>query len=234
MGAYVALGLLIVAGLVLILQHDAGTIAGFDNSTFAGIVTAVALLIYLGGGTLRRYRGQFGEAARDALTWAGIALILVALYSLRDDLMPFGQRVAGELVPGMAVTVESNSPDNPAVQLRRQNDGHFIARTQVNGVMIAMLVDTGAGAVVLSAPDAKRIGIDTSGLRYTIPVRTANGVTHSARIRLNMVSIGPLSVSNVDALVAQPGNLHQSLLGMSFLDRLRSYEFSGDLLTLRG
>ena len=38
----------------------------------------------------------------------------------------------------------------------------------------------------------------------------------------------------VDALVAQPGALTQSLLGMSFLSRLRSYEFSGDFLTLRG
>ena len=234
MGAYVALGLLIVAGLVLILQHDAGTIAGFDNSTFAGIVTAVALLIFLGGGVLRSYRGKGGQAARDALTWAGIALILVGVYSLRDELLPFGQRVAGELVPGMALTVESDSPDGHAVQLRRQNDGHFIARTQVNGVTIPMLVDTGAGAVVLSAQDARRIGIDTSGLRYTIPVRTANGITHSARIRLNSVSVGPLSVSNIDAMIAQPGDLHQSLLGMSFLDRLRSYEFSGDLLTLRG
>jgi aspartyl protease family protein len=39
---------------------------------------------------------------------------------------------------------------------------------------------------------------------------------------------------DVEALVAKPGNLKESLLGMSFLRRLRSYEFSGDFLTLRG
>jgi aspartyl protease family protein len=38
----------------------------------------------------------------------------------------------------------------------------------------------------------------------------------------------------VEALVAQPGAMTQSLLGMSFLSRLRSYEFTGDFLTLRG
>jgi aspartyl protease family protein len=53
-------------------------------------------------------------------------------------------------------------------------------------------------------------------------------------VRLNAVAIGPLDRKDVDALVAQPGTLTQSLLGMSFLSRLRSYEFSGDFLTLRG
>ena len=53
----------------------------------------------------------------------------------------------------------------------------------------------------------------------------------AARVRLNKVAIGPLDRDQVDALVAQPGALTQSLLGMSFLSRLRSYEFSGDFLT---
>ena len=63
---------------------------------------------------------------------------------------------------------------------------------------------------------------------------TANGRTLAARVRLEKVSIGPLDRTKVDALVAQPGALTQSLLGMSFLSTLRSYEFSGDFLTLRG
>ena len=48
------------------------------------------------------------------------------------------------------------------------------------------------------------------------------------------MAIGPLVVNNVDALVAQPGSLKENLLGMSFLRRLQSYEFSKDYLTLRG
>lgn len=234
MGAWVALGLLIVAGLVLVLQHDAGTVAGLDSGSFAGLVAALALLIYLGGSVVRDYRGRIADAARDAMTWAGMALILVGLYSLRDDLIPFGQRIMGELVPGMAVSVQTVSGEDQAVRIRCQGDGHFVARTHVNGVAIPMVVDTGAATVVLSSQDAQRIGIDIAGLRYTVPVRTANGVTHSARIRLNQVEVGSLGLTNVDALIAQPGDLHQSLLGMSFLSRLDSYEFSGDFLTLRG
>jgi aspartyl protease family protein len=63
---------------------------------------------------------------------------------------------------------------------------------------------------------------------------TANGRTVAARVWLDVVSVGTLDRTKVEALVAQPGSLSQSLLGMSFLSRLRSYEFSGDFLTLRG
>ena len=73
-----------------------------------------------------------------------------------------------------------------------------------------------------------------NSLTYRVPVLTANGRAMAARVRLDSVAIGPLDRKNVDALVAQPGALTQSLLGMSFLSRLRSYEFSGDFLRLRG
>ena len=62
----------------------------------------------------------------------------------------------------------------------------------------------------------------------------ANGRTVAARVYLDKVAIGPLDRQRVEALVAQPGAMTQSLLGMSFLSRLRSYEFTGDFLTLRG
>jgi aspartyl protease family protein len=66
-----------------------------------------------------------------------------------------------------------------------------------------------------------------------VPVQTANGVTYAAHVRLNSIAIGSIQVEGVDALVSQPGSLRENLLGMSFLSRLRSYEFSGDFLTLR-
>jgi aspartyl protease family protein len=87
---------------------------------------------------------------------------------------------------------------------------------------------------VLRPADARKAGIDPKSLTYRVPVLTANGRAMAARVRLDSVAIGPLDRKNVDALVAQPGALTQSLLGMSFLSRLRSYEFSGDFLRLRG
>jgi aspartyl protease family protein len=65
-------------------------------------------------------------------------------------------------------------------------------------------------------------------------VHTANGTTYAAPVRLRSIAIGPLVLENVEALVAKPGTVNENLLGMSFLTRLRSYEFSKDYLTLRG
>ncbi len=226
-------GLLVGAGLFLVPSHHSGTIARFDNSDFAGIVAGVALLIFLGGSVFRGYRGRFAKGLRDAIAWAALAFVLIALYSYRTELATVAQRVAGELVPGLPVALVSADGGGVAVRIRRQVDGQFVARTRINGTSTPMIVDTGATTVVLTQSDARRIGIDLGGLSYSVPVRTANGTSFAARVRLNRVAVGTVGVDNVDALIARPGALHQSLLGMSFLSRLRSYEFSGDVLTLR-
>jgi aspartyl protease family protein len=109
-----------------------------------------------------------------------------------------------------------------------------VARGEVNGTSVSMIFDTGASTIVLRPSDARRAGIPTDSLVYSIPVKTANGVAYAAGIRLDRVAIGPIRLDGVDALVTKPGTLTESLLGMNFLRRLRSYEVNGDFLTLRG
>ena len=99
MGAWIALTLLVIAGLALLLRADAGSIAGFDPSDFAIAVAGVALLIFLGSSIAGSYRGRAGQAVRDLLTWSLVALLLVAGYSYRDEIFSLGHRVVGELLP---------------------------------------------------------------------------------------------------------------------------------------
>jgi aspartyl protease family protein len=231
--AWVALFILAFAAMLLV-SNDSGTIANVDTDTFGYVALMTALLVFLGGGMLTRYGGRAGNMLRDAVTWTALGLALVAVYSYRDELIPFAGRLAGELIPGSAMIVEENPGGPVEVKIRKRLDGHFTAKVEVNGKSISMIVDTGASTVVLRPEDAKKVGIDTTGLSYTVPVLTANGRTVAARVRLDSVSLGPLTRQKVEALVAQPNALNESLLGMSFLGRLRSYEFSGDFLTLRG
>ena len=79
----------------------------------------------------------------------------------------------------------------------------------VNGAAVTMLVDTGASTVVLKQADARKLGIDANDLRYSVPVQTANGVAYAARVRLRSISVGPIVLTQVEALVAQPGTLKE-------------------------
>ena len=218
MTTWLALFILALAAMLL-LANDSGTIAGIDSDMFGYVALMVALAVFVAGGMVGRYRGRAGPMLRDAVIWIALGLGLVTLYAYKDELMPIAGRVAGELLPGSAMTVEESTGGVTEVRIRKRLDGHFNATVKVNGKPISMIVDTGATSIVLRPEDAKKAGIDPDTLSYRLPVLTANG---------------PLDRQNVDALVAQPGALSQSLLGMSFLSRLRSYEFSGDFLKLRG
>ena len=223
---------ILALGAMLLVSNESGMIAGLDSTTFGYVAVFLALIVYLGGGMLGSYSGRAGAMLRDAVTWLALGLGVVTLYAYKDDLMPIAARVVGELLPGSAMTIEESSNGLTEVRLRRRLDGHFTANVEVNGKTISMIVDTGASTIVLRPEDAKRAGV--SNLTYRVPVLTANGRTVAARVYLDKVAIGPLDRQRVEALVAQPGAMTQSLLGMSFLSRLRSYEFTGDFLTLRG
>jgi aspartyl protease family protein len=180
------------------------------------------------------YRGRAGQAVRDLLAWVSVAVVLVGGYSYREELLGLGHRVAGELMPpGTALRGEPQVVGERAVRIRKRSDGHFMVKTEANGIALSMLVDTGASTVVLKPADAQRLGIDIDRLRYSVPVQTANGTTYAASVRLRNLAVGNIVLEDVDALVARPGALRDNLLGMSFLSRLRSYEFTSEYLTLR-
>ena len=228
------LALFILAlGAMLLVSNESGMIAGLDETTFGYLAVGLALLVYLLGGLMARYGGRASALVRDAVTWVALGLALVTAFSYKEEIAPIAARVIGELLPGTAMTVEQ-SAGLTEIRIRKRLDGHFNANVEVNGKAIGMIVDTGASTIVLRPEDAVKAGIDVDHLTYSVPVLTANGRTFAARIRLDTVSIGPLDRKNVDALVAKRGAMAESLLGMSFLSRLRSYEFSGDFLTLRG
>jgi aspartyl protease family protein len=234
MAAWVALLLLVVAGLVLMLRPDVGSIAGYDPSDFALLMAGLALLVFIGSSLVGGYRGRAGEAVRDMLTWAVVALALVTGYSYRDRLLAVGHQVLGELLPpGTVLRADIKVDGERSAKFRRRPDGTYVVPAEANGVRLKMLVDTGASWVVLTAEDGRRMGFDLDELRYTVPVLTANGTIYAASVRLRTLTVGKISIDDVDALVAKRGPLRENLLGLSFLNRLSGFDFANGYLTLR-
>ena len=238
MAGWLALILLVVAGIAIVLRSDAGlvtSIAGYSAAELAAAAFALALLIVIAAPLMRRYQDRQGLMGRDVLVWSGVALGIAALYIYRAELPRVADLLAGTIATqSTAVDVPAPVETERLVWLRRQSNGHFVARALINGGSIELVVDTGATTVVLRPVDAEQIGIDTHALNYSVPVETANGSAFAAPVKLHTVLVGSVGLAGVDALIAMPGALDQSLLGMSFLSRLKSYEFSGDFLTLRG
>jgi aspartyl protease family protein len=108
--------------------------------------------------------------------------------------------------------------------------GHVVLEAYVNGAPIRFLVDTGATYVTLTPADARAAGLGLRQLAFDERVSTANGEVRIATLSLREIRLGQLSVTEVPAAVIE--NLQISLLGMSFMNRLHSYEARNGKLTI--
>jgi aspartyl protease family protein len=222
---------LLGATLVVLLAVPEGTpLLGLDHARFARAAFAVAFLVWLAlAGARRVGAAGFARALSGAAAWTAIILGLTGAYAYRFEASEFAQRLMGELFPG-----EPQIGAGGEVIVNRRLGGEFIVPATVANARIAMLFDTGASTVVLRAEDAAKVGIDARALKFDVDVVTANGAASAAEVVLDRVAVGPIVARNVAALVARKGALGESLLGMSFLERLQSYSVERGRLVLRG
>jgi aspartyl protease family protein len=219
---------LLIAILILIAQHGAGTIGPLSTEDFGSLAYKILLLVFLAAVLLTMFHERFTQAIMAALLWVVVGLLLVIGYTYRFELGDVADRVLAELIPGHVIS------HGRSVEVARTSSGNFDISAQINGARIPMVLDTGASSVVLTPDDARAAGLPVDLLNYTVSIDTANGRARAAPVTLDRIAIGGLEERSVDALVAQPGQLHTSLLGMSFLNRLQSWQVSGDRLLLHG
>jgi aspartyl protease family protein len=222
------IGLLVVIA-VLVTRSDTDKIAGLATDEFGSLIYYLGLIVLVGSGVLVMFRERFSQAIEAALFWIVVGLVLVFAYSYRAELRAASERVMAELMPGRALVRNERT-----VEIVRGRGGDFQVAAQVNGTRVAMALDTGASSVVLTQEAAKAAGLPLEVLSYTVNVDTANGRTRAAAVTLDRIAVGGIVERAVPALVAQPGQLRVSLLGMSFLNRLEGWEVRGDKLLMRG
>jgi aspartyl protease family protein len=170
---------------------------------------------------------------------AVIPVVIVSLIACA-----FVPRYAAQLMstPDRANAVVATHPANAPMQpsaaggrsvvIPPSGGGHFRVTGYANGRRIDFMVDTGASVIALRPEDAGMLGIHPIGADYVAAVKTANGVIRVAPVELDTVEIEDLEVRNVAAVVLPPGVASENLLGLSFLRRLRRFEYADGKLVL--
>jgi aspartyl protease family protein len=168
---------------------------------------------------------------RSVLVFAALALcagILVPRYALHMEVTTAPAALAAR----SSASVTPAPANSRSIVVPRDGRGHFEVDARVDGRQLSFMIDTGASVIALTASDAARLGIHPAQREFVAEVRTANGTVRAAPTQLGMVEVGDLVVRDVPALVMPDEALSDNLLGLSFLSRLRRFEYSDGRLVL--
>jgi aspartyl protease family protein len=169
---------------------------------------------------------------RNLMIFAAIMVGLGTFMAQMADKMTPTPALAST-APRKAATVETSGQAGiRSLSIPRDGRGHFLTEGRIDGQRIGFMVDTGASVIALNETSAARFGLRPSRGDYNATVTTANGTIRAARTRLAMVDIGGIVVRDVDAMVLPDEALSENLLGLSFLSKLRRFEYANGKMVL--
>ncbi|RWB91394.1 MAG: TIGR02281 family clan AA aspartic protease [Mesorhizobium sp.] len=228
---WIVMAVIGIAVVLLMLNDSSGRTLGFANDDFGRLIWLGALGTLIGASFLRSGR-PLGDMARSLGVWAAIVLALIAGYQYRYELQDVASRVTAGLVPGspLALGVDNG---RATVALEKADNGHFEARVLINGTPVRAVVDTGATTTVLTAEDAQAVGFNPAARDFTTLVSTANGMARAATVKTDELAIGGIVRKGMPVMIAAPGMLERSLLGMNFIGSLSGFDVRGDRMILR-
>ncbi|MCC6947479.1 MAG: TIGR02281 family clan AA aspartic protease [Bradyrhizobiaceae bacterium] len=177
------------------------------------------------------------QAARESGAMLKPILLLVGLVVAVALLAPDYLSRLAERRETAAVATPAETPAHAndhggLVRLAADRNGHYFTNVEIDNRNLNALVDTGASVVALRYEDARSLGLVFPGDKFDARVRTANGEGRAKRVQLRSVSIGAITIHDVDALVLEEGAIGVNLLGMSFLRKLSRFEVQRGELVL--
>jgi aspartyl protease family protein len=170
---------------------------------------------------------------RNIIITAGILAGLgVFMAQMADKLTPASASPSSLRPTALVVNPVQAGTGLRSLNIPRDQRGHFQADGRIDGQRITFMVDTGASVVALNESSAARFGLRPTPGQYTANVSTANGTVKAARTRIEMLDVGGLIVRDVDAMVLPDEALSENLLGLSFLSRLKRFEYANGQMVL--
>jgi aspartyl protease family protein len=175
---------------------------------------------------------QIESAMRQILILAAVVMA-GGVYAAR-----YADRAVDAHPPPQVATIEpvseplQSASSGRSLMLESDNRGHFRVEGRIDGRRVDFLVDTGASLVILRESDAAEVGIRPMPRDYTATAVTANGKIKGAPTTIERIELGDITVYDVRAMVLPDEALSQSLLGVSFLSKLRRYEYANGRMVL--
>ncbi len=142
--------------------------------------------------------------------WLFVFFWLVLFSSLVFLFSRWHQMNAG----GITKTIVNAQEKKIIIRMDRAN--YYRAKGTINGVKVNFLVDTGANSVAIPESIAKKAGLKAF---VKTTVHTASGKTYGHITRIKELTIGPIVLNNIKAMI-MPDSSKYVLLGMSALRKL--------------
>jgi aspartyl protease family protein len=213
---WLAVAAVVAGGLALLFKAFPGQLHAPDEWGRLGYL--VALIAAMSAGLLRAREINWGQKARHAAVWVAIVAVMAVAVAYRGEFEGVGEHLRTAFSGAYPVATGAHEMVVP-----QEDNGGFYVMAQINGQPIRFLIDTGASDTVLSPDDAHRLGLDAPGLAFSRLAETANGTGYGAPIIVGRLTIGSIEMTDMP-MVINKAPMTMSLLGMSFLTRLESFQ----------
>ena len=192
-----------------------------DGPSLIWGVVCILLLV----SSLAARRLPLGYIAKAGLAWVAIFAALFAIFSFRFEFIGIWERVKADVSGTGGQSVSSE-----AIELRRQDDGHYWLMVDINGKPVRFMVDSGATMTAINATTAIETGVEADG--YPIILSTANGRVAAKRAIVRSLTVGPHRIENHPVVVSERfGDVN--LLGMNFLNSMQSWRVEANMMVLQ-
>ena len=191
-----------------------------DGPSLIWGVVCILLLV----SSLAARRLPLSYVAKAGLAWIAIFAALFAIFSFRFEFRGIWERAKADISGTAGQTISGE-----AIELRRQDDGHYWIMVDINGKPVRFMVDSGATMTAINATTARDAGIESDG--YPIILSTANGRVAAKRANVQSLVVGPHRIENHPVVVSESfGDIN--LLGMNFLNSMQSWRVEANVMII--
>lgn len=167
----------------------------------------------------------------------GIAVAVPAILDRNPDLIaqvagPDAEPTPPAVPVGRSYREPSAQQSGRSMRVRSDGRGHYVTEFRMNGRPVEAMIDTGASVVAINRSTARRIGVDVAAADFRHEVSTANGTTRAAVAMIDEMQLGAIGLRDIQAVVLEDEALSHTLVGMSFLSRLRRFSAEAGELVL--